>query len=82
MNNNQIKTLTHKNYTSLLNNLSLSKNQLKNINNTTFTNITIIKHLNLKNNKLKKISPKIQYLLKFKNTNLSNNNFQYTYNII
>uniref|UniRef100_A0A8W8I2F8 TIR domain-containing protein n=1 Tax=Magallana gigas TaxID=29159 RepID=A0A8W8I2F8_MAGGI len=82
MNNNRIRTLTHENYTSLLSDLSLSGNQLEDVGDAAFTGMTIIKHLNLENNKLKKISPKIQYLLKFEDTSLSNNNFQCTCDMV
>lgn len=82
MNNNLIRTLSHENYTSDLSYLSLSGNQLEDAGDAAFTGMTYIKHLNLANNKLKKISKSVQYLIKFEDTKLSSNNFQCTCDMV
>ena len=78
MNNNQIKTLTHQDYTSDLIDLSLSGNGLEKVNSQAFNGMTILKHINLENNKLKSIPKNIQYLIPFENTELSKNSFECT----
>lgn len=76
MDNNHIKTLSIRNYTSYLIDLSLSGNGLNYVTSTAIKEMKQITHLNLENNDLQSIPKDLRYLMRYELTELKNNPFK------
>ncbi|XP_061174815.1 protein toll-like [Saccostrea echinata] len=82
MNNNHIKTLSSRNYTSHITELSLSGNGLQVVEVEAIENMKDQVHLNLENNNLQSIPDNIQFKTPYEKVELSKNPFKCTCDMV
>ncbi|XP_062594966.1 slit homolog 1 protein-like [Saccostrea cucullata] len=82
MNNNQIKTLSSRNYTSYITELSMSGNGLQEVEFEAIENMEAHVRLNLENNNLQSIPENIQFKTPYEKTKLRINPFKCTCDMV
>ncbi|XP_062594973.1 protein toll-like [Saccostrea cucullata] len=82
MNNNNVKTLSSRNYTSFVTELSMSGNGLQVVESGAIGEMKDLKYLNLESNQLQSIPENIQYLIRYEETELSHNPFKCTCDMV